>query len=310
MPKPNHPCKLFWPALAIVLLLAASPLTSACTPLLDAVNEVLPTLVESLAQTEVAQVTLDALSSPTVQTSSDQPDATRTPGTNKKASATPRASTPTDATAANTPTPAKKKTAAPSPTSSLSFGDFDYFVLSLSWAPEFCSANNDPQECAIGRKLGFVLHGLWPQYKVGYPSSCTTEKLPADVRAEFTDIFPNDKLISHEWEKHGTCSGLSPRDYLHLSKQIKESVVIPAAYKKPAEPFRVTVAELKSAFVQANPSLSEGSLELACSGSGRYLSELYVCFAKDGSPTSCGSDVHKTALKSCAQKDFLVRNTR
>ena len=308
MSKPNRPLKFFWPALAIVLLLAASPLTSACTPLLNAVNQALPTIAESLSQTEAAQTTLDVISTGTTQASADQPDARQTPASKKKASATPAISAPTGTAIVNTP--AKKKTAAPSPTSALSFGDFDYFVLSLSWAPEFCSANNDPQECAIGRKLGFVMHGLWPQYKVGYPSSCTTEKLPADVRAQFTDIYPNDNLISHEWEKHGTCSGLSPRDYLNLSKQIKESVVIPTAYKKPAEPFRVTVAELKSAFVQANPGLSEGSLELACSGSGRYLSELYVCVAKDGSPTICGSDVHKTALKSCAQKDFLVRNTR
>jgi ribonuclease T2 len=243
-----------------------------------------------------------------VQTDTTQPgeapsDSTRTaaPSTKKKtATPTPRPSAAYSATPAS-----KKNTLAPA-----NFGDFDYFVLALSWAPDFCSSNNDPQECAIGRKLGFVLHGLWPQYNVGYPSTCSNVKLPADVRAQFTNIYPNDSLIVHEWEKHGTCSGLIPRDYLSLSRQIKESVVIPAAYINPQEPFRVTTTELKTAFIQDNPAFSEFSLEPGCSGSGRFLAELYVCFAKDGSPASCGADVHKTALKSCAQKDFLVRNTR
>lgn len=298
MPK-SLPWRKFLPGLILAFLLAAS----ACSPLVDALNQLAPTLEHSLLQTQAALDQTLTVQPDTIQAGETQTEPTRTAASStKKKTATP---TPRPA-AAHSATPASQKTAlAPA-----NFGDFDYFVLALSWAPDFCSANNDPQECAIGRKLGFVLHGLWPQFNVGYPSTCTNVKLPADVRALFTDIYPNDSLIVHEWEKHGTCSGLKPRDYLSLSKQIKESVVIPAAYQNPQEPFRVTTSTLKTAFIQANPAFSEFSLEPGCSGSGRFLAELYVCFAKDGSPASCGADVHKTALKSCAQKDFLVRNTR
>ena len=73
--------------------------------------------------------------------------------------------TPTD-----TATPVANITSAPPtadtswPTLVPSTADFDYYVLALSWAPDYCSANpNDPQECSPGRKYAFVLHGFWPQ---------------------------------------------------------------------------------------------------------------------------------------------------
>ena len=191
-------------------------------------------------------------------------------------------------------------------------GDFDYFVLALSWSPDYCAANasSDPQQCGLGKKLGFVLHGLWPQYTQGYPSECSTAPLPAQVKSDFAGLYPNDNLFEHEWSKHGTCSGLDARAYLELTQQLKQSVLIPSAYQSPSQPFRDNPTRIKQAFEKSNPGFSTASFELNCSGSGRYLKELYVCFAKDGQPAACGADVHKDALKSCASPDFLVRSSR
>src|SRR5580692_7150493 len=47
-------------------------------------------------------------------------------------------------------------------------GAFDYYVLALSWSPEFCHSHPTKPECVWG-KFGFVVHGLWPQYANGYP---------------------------------------------------------------------------------------------------------------------------------------------
>lgn len=208
---------------------------------------------------------------------------------------------------AKQPIPTRAASAAATPG-----GDFDYFVLALSWSPDYCSANaaNDPQQCAVGKKLGFVLHGLWPQYTQGYPSSCGSEPLPAGVKADFAGLYPNDNLFEHEWSKHGTCSGLDARAYLELTRQIQQSVAIPAAYQSPPQPFRASPAQLKQVFEQENPGFEDETLAVNCSGSGRYLKELYVCFAKDGPPAACGADVRKDALKSCSSPDFLVRSSR
>ena len=51
-------------------------------------------------------------------------------------------------------------------------GQFDYYVLALSWSPSYCAGEagqNDQQQCAPGRRFAFVVHGLWPQYNKGWP---------------------------------------------------------------------------------------------------------------------------------------------
>ena len=191
-------------------------------------------------------------------------------------------------------------------------GNFDFYVLSLSWSPDYCatSGGNDPQQCSVGKKLGFVLHGLWPQYDRGYPSDCSTQKLPPDVESEFPGLYPSQKLYDHEWEKHGTCSGLTPEQYLSLSKRIKDSIAIPDPYRAPDKPVRVTTAQLKGQFVAANPGMDASSLAVYCSGSGRFLQELYVCFSPAGQPTPCSAEIHSQAARSCRNPDLLVRNVK
>ena len=73
-------------------------------------------------------------------------------------------------------------------------GEFDYYVMALSWSPTWCAlegdARNSPQ-CDASADFGWVLHGLWPQYEKGWPSYCpTNERNPsrADTRDE-SDLF-------------------------------------------------------------------------------------------------------------------------
>jgi ribonuclease T2 len=191
-------------------------------------------------------------------------------------------------------------------------GEFDFYVLALSWSPDYCVSNGagDAQQCGPGRKLGFVLHGLWPQYDTGHPSDCSNQKLPPEVEAAFPGLYPSRKLYAHEWEKHGTCSGLEPAEYLSLSRSLKEAVRIPDAYRAPEQPLRVTTRQLKADFEAANPGLGDSSLAAYCSGSGRFLKELFVCFSQDGRPVACSPEIHKKASRSCQKPDFLVRNVR
>jgi Ribonuclease T2 family len=91
-------------------------------------------------------------------------------------------------------------------------GDFDYYVLSLSWSPTYCAGDagqHDDQQCSPGRKFAFVVHGLWPQYTKGWPQDCPTNEAWIDQSQidAMMDIMPSKKLIIHEWKKHGTCAG-------------------------------------------------------------------------------------------------------
>jgi len=189
-------------------------------------------------------------------------------------------------------------------------GEFDFYVLALSWSPTYCDEFNDPQQCGIGKRLGFVLHGLWPQYEKGYPSDCSTKQMPDKVKAEFPGLYPNEKLYRHEWDKHGTCSGLTPTQYLALSKRLKEAVSIPKAYRKPDKPLRVTAEEIAAAFQRSNPTFELASFAIYCADSGRFLREILVCFDLDGNPTSCSGEIQRKAAKSCQQPALLIKNVR
>lgn len=190
--------------------------------------------------------------------------------------------------------------------------EFDYYVLSLSWSPEYCATDgsNDTQQCSLGRKLGFVLHGLWPQYERGYPSNCADTPFPASLQQDFAGLYPSDALFRHEWEKHGTCSGLQPADYLVASRALRDAVTIPDAYRSPPEPFRTTAAQLVEDFLAANPALQGDGLAVWCSDSGRFLRELRVCFTPAGEARPCSAEILRGAAKSCGQANFLVRNVK
>jgi ribonuclease T2 len=191
-------------------------------------------------------------------------------------------------------------------------GKFDFYVLALSWSPDYCAkkGDQDPQQCGAGKQLGFVLHGLWPQYDRGWPADCTMEAFDPKMQQQFPGLYPSAKLFSHEWEKHGTCSGLSQPGYHQLSADLKAAVAIPNQYQKPAKAFRTTLTGLKEDFVAVNPGMSVDSVAPSCSGSGRLLKEVLVCRAKDGTSATCSAEVLKKSQKSCAQDDFVVQNVR
>src|SRR3982074_3020088 len=98
-------------------------------------------------------------------------------------------------------------------------GQFDFYVLSLSWSPSFCEAAGErgtpPQQQCGERPYSFVVHGLWPQYEKGFPEFCQqpAPRLDRNIVSSMLDLMPAPRLIFNEWDKHGTCSGLSAGGY-------------------------------------------------------------------------------------------------
>ena len=189
-------------------------------------------------------------------------------------------------------------------------GEFDYYAMALSWSPEHCAIKPGGREqCA--RKLGFVLHGLWPQYQRGYPASCTRERLDADMEQQFAGLYPSRFLYRHEWEKHGTCSGLSQEAFHQLASELRQKVKIPADYQSPEEPLRKTSFQLKADLASANEWLAPDNITVACADGGRFLREIYICINKQGTDAvPCSDEMQKRERRSCGQPDFLLRSVR
>ena len=111
-------------------------------------------------------------------------------------------------------------------------GDFDYYVMALSWSANWCrttgDARGDPQ-CDAGRGIEFVLHGLWPQYEDGWPSFCRTPHGDPSraMTAAQADLFGGAGSAFYQWKKHGRCSGLPAGDYYALARDAFGRVTIP-----------------------------------------------------------------------------------
>ena len=164
-------------------------------------------------------------------------------------------------------------------------GQFDFYVLSLSWSPSFCDSAGErgtpPQQQCGARPYSFVVHGLWPQYEKGFPEFCQqpAPRLDRNIVSSMLDLMPAPRLIFNEWDRHGTCSGLSPHAYFENVRKARALVKIPDAYIGPTEPLTVTPDEVEEAFVKANPGLTRDAIAVTCGS--RRLSEVRICLGKD-----------------------------
>jgi ribonuclease T2 len=178
-------------------------------------------------------------------------------------------------------------------------GKFDYYLLSLSWSPSFCetaSGHAQQQQCGQ-RPYSFVVHGLWPQYDRGFPENCQVPapRLDRNIVDSMLDLMPAPGLIFHEWDSHGTCSGLEPRDYFATVRKARAAVNIPPQYLNPQTPLAVTPGEVVDAFVKANEGLSAAGIAIDCDRT--RLREVRICLSKDlrfrectGARPACRSD--------------------
>jgi ribonuclease T2 len=166
---------------------------------------------------------------------------------------------------------------------------FDYYLLSLSWSPHHCTthpSDHSPQ-CDGPRPYGFIVHGLWPNRNAGrHPQNCAGPRLDrARVSGDVREIMPSDELIKHEWETHGTCSGLSPDAYFTKVLTAWANVTIPAEFRTPPRQVEFTPAALREKFASANPSFVRGAFTVK--SDGRFFQEIRVCLTKDLQSRSC-----------------------
>lgn len=195
-------------------------------------------------------------------------------------------------------------------------GDFDYYTLVLSWSPTHCGSpqgRNDHTQCNPRRARGyaFILHGLWPQYERGYPERCRTPFRPFVSKrtiASMMDIMPSKRLIIHEYRKHGTCSGMGPKDYFDLSRKLFDTITIPAAFQGPAKEQFFAPDAVKKQFAAENPGLTPEMMSVVCRGAGKRLREVRFCFTKAGRLRQCSTNENQRRL--CSAKRMFVPPVR
>nr|WP_231704025.1 ribonuclease T2 [Cochlodiniinecator piscidefendens] len=182
-------------------------------------------------------------------------------------------------------------------------GDFDYYVLSLSWSPNWCALEGDGRnapECEEGAELGWIMHGLWPQYEQGWPSYCNTvERNPSrSDTAEMADIMGSGGLAWHQWNKHGRCSGLSSDAYYALSREAYELVTRPTAFRRLQDDIRLPASVVQGAFLAENGGMTEDGLTVTCREN--FIQEVRICLTPDLEFRTCGQDTIRDCSLSSA----------
>ena len=188
-------------------------------------------------------------------------------------------------------------------------GDFDYYIMSLSWSANWCAttgdARGDPQ-CDKGRGLTWTLHGLWPQFESGYPSYCRTaqnDPSRGDTGA-MADIMGGSGLAFYEWKKHGRCSGLSAKDYFATSRRAYQAVTIPPIFAQISKDLSVPASVIEDAFVESNPGLARDQITITCDAG--MIQEVRICLTESLEPRDCGADV----VQDCTLTDAGLEAVR
>ena len=132
-------------------------------------------------------------------------------------------------------------------------GQFDFNVYAVTWQPTYCLKNSTDQ-CANQ----FYVHGVWPYFNLPHKVATNTHRLnvlnyhpsycynsPGCLSSKdckindqqvqsimnhpsIKDLYPQSaSLFKHEWHKHGTCSGMKPKDYF-LQANTYKKVVFPS----------------------------------------------------------------------------------
>jgi ribonuclease T2 len=178
-------------------------------------------------------------------------------------------------------------------------GDFSYYMLVLSYAPDFCAepgGRKDFRECGSGRRIGFIVHGLWPERDNSRgPENCGGSPVSGAIIQTTLNYIPVPSLIQHEWTSHGTCTGMSAAEFFTALRKARDSINIPPELNQPSQGLHLTPAEVERKLAAANPNFPPAAFRTSCYPDGE-LREIRVCLNKDLSPRPCGPSAGECRL--------------
>ncbi|KAL6847784.1 hypothetical protein ACP4OV_021912 [Aristida adscensionis] len=208
---------------------------------------------------------------------------------------------------------------------SSSVEDFDYFYLVQQWPGSYCTAKAGrccfPDEEKPAPE--FSIHGLWPQYlscrpaagagagaaafdilakpkKKCWPGNCD-DRNPLKLR-QIADLLPelnrrwpslsckkgatSMDFWSHEWRKHGTCSGLDQHGYFAAALELRArhnlTGILAGAGIVPSDEAAYFLSGVRDAIREATGR--DATVECNVNAAGEaQLVQVYLCYAADGS---------------------------
>lgn len=168
-------------------------------------------------------------------------------------------------------------------------GQFDYYVLSITWLPGYCASQNQRKPasiCANSYRTGFVVHGLWPQYEKGWPQFCTAPQKPdRALLGAARNLYQDYRAADYQWRKHGACSGLAPKDYFDLTQEAAGKINLKPLEGQLQRQRYINWRQAGDILRKSNLGLGEGMFRVTAKRG--QLQQIRVCLTKDLRYRSC-----------------------
>lgn len=168
--------------------------------------------------------------------------------------------------------------------------DFEFYVFASEWRGSICSYN----KCSLDSASNFWnIHGLWPSDGSQGVNFCSEEKfdpsqlsgLESSVAKYWSGLYSDDNgFHSHEWQKHGTCSGMDQETYFSTTIQLALHLdvygTLSSAGITPGS--KVACQDIAKALTDKYQVNS-----FTVSAQSGYLSQIELCVSKDLKATEC-----------------------
>lgn len=118
------------------------------------------------------------------------------------------------------------------------------------------------------------------------------------------DIMPSMGLIGHQWRKHGSCSGLTQKQYFDKTRDAYDRIKIPADLSVGDQSKKLSADAIEAAFVSANPGMTKNGIAISCEGP--RLEEVRICLSKTLSFRDC-PEVDRQGCRSNAAEIIPIR---
>lgn len=177
------------------------------------------------------------------------------------------------------------------------------YLLRIQLAPAVCSLDPSQQKqrkCLEGYSL--VITGLYPETTSKHCDTQTLARLPPLQARAISRVMPSESERQQLWQRVGGCISGNASQYFRIITTYAERLTIPPILTSERS-YTVQRDYLLQQLARANQSehLSERSIRLTCRNNRHrqaVLTEVQICYAKNGQYKSCSSSVANTCPSS------------
>ncbi len=169
-----------------------------------------------------------------------------------------------------------------------------YYTLTISLAPAFCQLHperRDMRQCQEGYSV--IVHGLAPEREDGKAAENCSKAPPAlsPVQERVLErLMPDDPLRVNEWQRHGSCTGMSAQDYFRMLMAYANKLKLPEQLNKEGSDQVLDRNLLVTEIMRMNNGLPTKGIYLRCTRKNDempMLTEVRVCYKPNGQFTEC-----------------------